>query len=79
MFAGGTVSPMMCPSGGQQKDDKKGQAGDKARRQRPGARAKRRPQQGGQFSLKLFLPGVLGPSGVISHAISREMVISYPI
>ena len=32
MFASGNVSPMMCPSGGQQRGDKKGQAGDKARR-----------------------------------------------
>ena len=52
---------MMCPSDGQQKDDKKGPAGDKARgRQRQGAKAKRKPQQGGRFSLKLCLPGVLG-------------------
>ena len=55
MFASGTVSPMTCPSDGQQKDDKKGQAGDKARRgQRQGAKTKRRPQQGCRFSLKLF-------------------------
>ena len=61
MFASGTVSPMMCPSDGQQKDDKKGRVGDKARRgQRQGAKAKRRPQQGGRFSLKLFLPGAFG-------------------
>ena len=60
VFAGGTVCPMMCPSDGQQKDDKKGQAGDKARiGQRQGAKAKRRPSQGGQFSLKPFFPGVL--------------------
>ena len=32
VFAGGTVCPMMYLSGGQQKDDKKGQAGDKARK-----------------------------------------------
>ena len=25
LFAGDTVSPMMCPAGGQQKNDKKGQ------------------------------------------------------
>ena len=31
LFAGGTVSPMMCPSDGQQKDDKKGQTEDKPR------------------------------------------------
>ena len=58
MIASGTVSPTMCPSDGQQKDDKKSQAGDKARRERrQGAKAKRRPQQGGRFSLKLFFPG----------------------
>ena len=60
VFASGTVSPVMCSSDGQQKDDKKGQAEDKARRgQRQRARAKRRPQQGGRFSLKLCFPGVL--------------------
>ena len=31
MFAGGTVSHVMCPSDGQKKDDKIGQAGGKAR------------------------------------------------
>ena len=72
MFAGGTVSPMTCPCDGQQKDDKKGQAGDKARRgQRQGTKKKRRPQQYGRFSLKLFWPGVLGCSGVILHDIWR--------
>ena len=51
VFNGGTVSPLMCPADAQQKEDKKGQAGGKARRgQRQGARAKRRPQQGGRFS-----------------------------
>ena len=30
-FAGGTVSPVMCPADGQQKDDKKGQTEDKPR------------------------------------------------
>ena len=60
VFGGGTVSPMMCPSDGQQKDDKKGQTRDKARRgQRQGAKARRRMQQGSRFSLKLFFPGVL--------------------
>ena len=61
MFASGTVSPMMCPSDGQQTDDKKGQAGDKARRgQRQEAKAKRGPQQGSRFSLTLFLPWAFG-------------------
>ena len=61
VFAGGTVSTMLCPVDGQQKHDKNGEAGDKARRgQRQGAKAKRRPQQGGRFSLKLFLPGAFG-------------------
>ena len=61
MFASGTVSPMMCPSDEQQEGRKKGQVGDKARRgQRQGTKAKRRPQQGGRFSLKLFLPGAFG-------------------
>ena len=61
MFGSGTVSPTMCPSDGQQKDDKKGQAGDKARRgQRQGAKAKRRSQQGGPFSLKLSCPVLWG-------------------
>ena len=31
LFAGGTVSPTMCPADGQQKDDKKGQTEDKPR------------------------------------------------
>ena len=36
LFAGGTVSPMMCPSDGQQKNDEKGQMEDKTRwEQRP--------------------------------------------
>ena len=61
MFARGTVSRTMRLSDGQQKDDTKGLAGDKARRgQIQGAKAKRRPQQGGRFSLKLFLPGAFG-------------------
>ena len=60
MFVDRTVSPMMYPSDGQRKDDKKGQAGNKAiRGQRQGGKEKRRPQQGGRFSLKLCLPGVL--------------------
>ena len=45
MFASGMVSPMMCPSDGQQKDDKKGQAEDKVRRGQRQSKAKRRPQQ----------------------------------
>ena len=32
MFAGGTVSSMMCPPDGQEKDNNIGQAGDKARK-----------------------------------------------
>ena len=61
VFGGGTVSPLISPADGQQKDDKKGQMGDKARRgQRKGAGTNRRPQEGGGFSLKLFLPSVLG-------------------
>ena len=61
MFASGTVSPTMCPSGGQPKDDQKGPAGGKARRgQRQRAKTKRRPQQGGRFLLRLFLPGAFG-------------------
>ena len=31
LFAAGTVSPMMCPADGQQKDDKKCQTEDKPR------------------------------------------------
>ena len=31
LFASGTVSPMMCPADGQQKDEKKGQTEDKPR------------------------------------------------
>ena len=51
---------------------KKSQAGDKAwRGRRQGAKAKRRPPRGGRFSLKLFLPGAFGWSGVISHDTSR--------
>ena len=47
VFASGTVSPVMCSSDWQQKDDQKGQAEDQSRRgQRQEARAKRRPQQG---------------------------------
>ena len=58
MFASGTVSPMMCPPDGQEKDDKNGQVGDKARGgQRQGPKSKRRQRQGGRFSLKLFSPG----------------------
>ena len=54
MFASGTVSPMMCPSDRQHEDEKKGQAGDKARgAQRKGPKAKRRPQQEGRSLLKL--------------------------
>ena len=61
VFGGGTVSPLMSPADGQQKDDKTGQTGDKATRgQRQGAETNRRPQEGGGFSLKLFFPGVLG-------------------
>ena len=57
---------------GNRRTTKKDQAGEKARRgQRQGAKAKRRPQQGGRFLFKLFLPGALGLSGVISHDISR--------
>ena len=60
MFAGGTISPVMCPSDGQQKDDKREQAEDNTRKeQRQGFKAKRRPQQGVPFSKKSFLPGVL--------------------
>ena len=43
LFAGGTVSPMMCPADGQQKDDKKArrrtsqaEGGDKAEKTRVG-------------------------------------------
>ena len=31
LFAGDTVSPMMCPVDGQEKDDKKGQTEEKPR------------------------------------------------
>ena len=81
VFASGTVSPVMCSSDWQQKDDKKGQAEDKVRRGQRQSKAKRRPQQGGRFLFKLFLPGALGLSGVISHDISRDryIVTSYPI
>ena len=63
LFAGGTVSPMMCPADGQQKDDNKGQTEDQTRKEKgrdKEAKRNRRPQQGGGFSLRLFLPGVLG-------------------
>ena len=40
---------------------------------------KSRPQRGGGFSLNLYLPGVSRWSGVISHDISRYIVISYSI
>ena len=55
------------------KDGKKGQPRKKPKRwQRQVAKKKkRRPQQGDGFSLKLFFPGVLGSSGVISHDDSR--------
>ena len=48
-------------------------------------RAKTKPkkksvlQRSGGFSLNLYLPGVSRWSGVISHDISRYIVISYPI
>ena len=38
-----------------------------------------RPQRGGGFSLNLYLPGVSRRSGVISHDVSRYILISYPI
>ena len=51
MFNGGTVSPLTCPADAQQKEDKKGQAGGKARRgQRQGAETNSGRQQGGGFS-----------------------------
>ena len=40
---------------------------------------KSRPQRGGGFSLNLYFPGVSRWSGMISHDISRYIVISYPI
>ena len=60
MFAGGTVSPIMRPVDGKQKDDDRGQTEDEARRgQRQGAEYNSRPQQGGLLSFRLFLLGVL--------------------
>ena len=54
-FARGTVSVVMCPADGQQKDDKSGQTGT---RQEGGIDSEQetssRPQQDGSFSLKLF-------------------------
>ena len=38
---------------------------------------KSRSQRGGGFSLNLYLPGVSKWSGVISHDMSRHIVISY--
>ena len=40
---------------------------------------KSRPQRRGGFALNVYLPGVPRQSGVISHDISRYIVISYPI
>ena len=40
---------------------------------------KSRPQRGGGFSLNLYLPGVSRWSCVISHDLSRYIVMSYPI
>ena len=61
VFNGGTVSPLTCPADAQQKEDKKGQAGGKARRgQRQGAETNSRRQQGGGFSLESFCLVVWG-------------------
>ena len=73
LFAGGTVSPMMCPADGRQKGRQKRSAEKEAKTmaETSGQKKKRRPQQGDGFSLMLFFPGVLGSSGVISHDDSR--------
>lgn len=50
VFAGGSVSPIMCPADGQQNDGKKGPTGDKTRRGHiQGANTNSRPQQGEGF------------------------------
>ena len=67
LFAGGTVSSMMCPVDGQQKDyDKKARRNTSQDEGRDKAeKNKSRSQRGGGFSLKLYLPGVSRWSGVI--------------
>ena len=57
LFAGGTVSSIMCPADGQQKDDRKGQAGQDEGRGKA-EKSTSKPQRGGGFSLNLDLPGV---------------------
>ena len=75
LFAGGTVSPIMCPaeSDEQHKDDKKGPTKYKATRDRKRTKTNNsRPQRGGGVLLKC-LPTVSGWSGVIWHDIYRDI------
>ena len=59
LFAGGTVSHMMCPADGQQKDGKNARQRTSQDEGRDKAgKNKSRPQRGGGFSLNLYLPGV---------------------
>ena len=59
LLSAGTVSPMMCPADGQQKDDEEGQTEGKPRwGQRQSTKNESRPQRGGGFSLNLYLLGV---------------------
>ena len=82
LFAGDTVSPMMCPADGQQEKDKKrpdehiqDEGRDTAEKN------KSRPRRGGGFSLNLDLCLVFrgGLVCVISQDISRYIVTSCPI
>ena len=81
LFAGGTVSPMMCPADGQQKDDKKGQTEDKprwGRRQPKKTRVDRNEVVVFRW-IWIYLVFWGDPVCVISHDISRYIVILCPV
>ena len=54
LFAGRTVNLLMCPADGQQKRET---SQEETRDKKPKSNC--RPQQGSEFSLKLFCPGVV--------------------
>ena len=82
LFAGETVSPIMCPADGQQKNDQNGQTNTAKMRAetKKVEKNKSRPQRGGGFSLNLDCLVIRGDLVcVISQGISRCIVTSCPV
>ena len=80
LFADGTVSPMMCPSDGQQKHDEKGQTEDKPRWGRTQSRKKQEKTATRWWVFLEFVFICLVFRGdPVWHRIAIYIVVSYPI